>query len=232
MLKVADAFDSKNPVVIILDGLDGCYSKKSRVRAEFFTALWERLGDVPLFVRFLITSRQESDIKRALRYACEMDMCNAKDVDKDIATLFRKVLGDNRSTDEKIQLLVTCTAGHFLWASTACNFARDDPAGRLELLLCQAISNDEKTALYGLYAFIQETIGRWDDDHFVDSFQRVIGTIIASPVPLTIPVIDVLASASSIPVDTSSIIQPFRCVIAEDGVNKPPTVRIVHSSLH
>ena len=75
-------------VVLIVDAVDEVGTKETRQR--LLDAIAEESPNLPNFVKFIITSRDEQDIRRSLQ-ACSDEMCieDARNTTEDIASYIR-----------------------------------------------------------------------------------------------------------------------------------------------
>jgi hypothetical protein len=181
------------PVVIVLDALDECGSADDR--KALLTILAAESLHLPHFIRIIVTSRTELDIRTAFRskphiHVLELDLSsnsNMEDISSFLRTRMEEIrvanaslpLADDWPGDVTISALVSRAAGLFVWASTACRFIEGhDPRKRLDTLLRHAINTKAEAALDALYATALEAVGMWDDEDFRADFCSIMGTIV------------------------------------------------------
>jgi hypothetical protein len=125
--------DTEGPVVLILDALDECGGVEDR--KSLLSLLSSESVHLPSFVRILITSRDERDIRYALEgqshvLTLELNLTSENNTN-DTLQFFRIRMAEIRSSlrlahdwpgDSAIFALNKLAAGLFIWASTACRF--------------------------------------------------------------------------------------------------------------
>jgi hypothetical protein len=229
----------EKPIVIILDALDECGCAETR--AALLALLATSSIHFPPFIRMIITSRAEFDIRKALGVQPhiidrELDIagdCNASD----ILTFIRNRMKEIRLKNDDLSLdynwpgdaalvgLTERTAGLFIWASTACRFIDGhDPQKRLDVLLNRSVDSNADSALDHLYTTALKSVGMWDDSDFRADFCSIMGTILVAKNPLTESAIDALLSLD----------RPCRRTISRLGCilhwNNNMPIRLLHPS--
>jgi hypothetical protein len=138
---------SGGPIILVIDALDECGSEKDR--KILLHALSDGFSDLPAFIRIVLVSRRESDIKHVLGshlhvrpYALDIDDATRKDISKFVQYRLDEIreedgfLGAYWPGDNKIGALTNSAGGLFIWASTACSYIKShDPDQRLSELL-------------------------------------------------------------------------------------------------
>jgi hypothetical protein len=157
---------AEEPIIIILDGLDECGDVESR--KELLSLLSAETVYLPSYIRVLITSRDEFDIRTAFMTKShvmvhELDIMS-DDNTQDILSFFRFQMAEisaknfslslepNWPGDAAINKLVARAAGLFVWASTACRFIDGhDPRKCLEVLLKGDVSDTADCTRYAIH---------------------------------------------------------------------------------
>ena len=226
------------PVVLILDALDECGSAEDR--KPLLSLLSSESVHLPSFVRILITSRDERDIRCALEEQShvlirELNLTLENNTN-DILYFFRSRMAEIRSTnklardwpgDSAIFALCKQAAGLFVWASTACRFINGyDPLRNLDVVLSRGMSTKAQSALDALYQTALKSAVKdiWDDEYFRTDFCSIMGTILVARNPISDKTIDTLLSLER---PSRYIISRLGCVLhcSETG-----PVRILHPS--
>ena len=231
------------PVVLVIDALDECGSEMER--KKLLQALSKGFQDLPPFIRVIVTSRQESDIQRALTspavhpYHLNIDSAASRD---DISEFLRHRLNEIRTTneylrlgsnwpgDDKINALAKRAAGLFVWASTACLYIESHaPDRRLnELITQQSVDTSSQpfANLDRLYKTGLQFAGRWTEPSFRSDCCSVLGAILCARIPLSCSMID-----SLLPLDQPCLqsISQLGCVLRWSDTEP---IRILHPSFH
>jgi hypothetical protein len=232
---------AEGPVVLILDALDECGSAEDR--KPLLSLLSSESARLPSFVRILITSRDERDIRCALEVQShvlirELNLTSENNMN-DILHFFRNRMTEIRSTNISLQLshdwpgdsaiftLNERAAGLFVWASTACRFIDGyDPRRNLDIVLLGGMSTKAQSALDALYRTALESAVKdmWDDEYFRADFCSIMGAILTARNPISDKTIDTLLSLER---PSRHIISRLGCVLhwSETG-----PVRILHPS--
>ena len=125
---------SGGPIVLIIDALDECGSEDDR--KDLMRVLSKGFLDLPPFIRVLVSSREEPDIKDAFQshpavHSYHLDI-NSPNTGGDITEFFRCRFAEIRTTkknvsfpsnwpsDDVVYALRERAAGLFVWAATAC----------------------------------------------------------------------------------------------------------------
>jgi hypothetical protein len=224
------------PLVVILDALDECGNVDHR--RNLVTVLAEESSRLPSWLRLIIVSRTEYDIRAALVSkvhirAWELSIAseaNAADIQLYICDQ-TKVIRMSRTQlcfpedwpgDTVINNLTEYAFGLFVWASTAVEYIRRAhyPARRLDSLLQDKPAAGAQAALNSLYQTALEEAGRWDDEEFVEDFRAIIGVVLAARNPLSASTIDLFLGIPS-----ANTIALLGCLLTQH-----PTVRVLHPS--
>lgn len=226
-------------IVLILDALDECGSPEEReALVEVIARNFGHPSLAPNF-RFVVTSRQEIDIRNAFQSrqhirALELTLTSAI-VHRDIESYFRhhmalirakhSQLGSDWPGEGGIISLTERASGLFVWASTASKFIDGhDPRKRLESILQGNRSKVAETALDTLYRTALRTVEMWEDKDFVSDFRAILGMILVLRDRLSSAAFDILlANPEGRPsLDT---IARLGCVVSAS-----PTIRVIHPS--
>jgi energy-coupling factor transporter ATP-binding protein EcfA2 len=229
------------PIVLILDALDECGSAEDR--SSLLALLAAESFHLPSFIRILITSRAEFDIRRAFEvqpHVLMHELALASDDNvKDILSFLQSKMVEIRLKNSSLPLvhdwpgdaailaLNRRAAGLFVWASTACRFVDGhDPRRNLELILRGDVNTTAESALDVLYRTALEAAvaDRWHDEYFRADFCSIMGTILVARNPISDNTIDALLSLE----------RPSRHTISRLGCvlhwNDTELVRILHPS--
>jgi energy-coupling factor transporter ATP-binding protein EcfA2 len=195
------------PVVIILDALDEGGSRQKR--KELLDAFATELQKLPSYVKVLITSRDEPDIRAILG---DMGISSRADVKSETEGDIRAYLKFRLSClskqyphipndwpgEQSLDELVRRADGLFIWASVACNFIDDnysyDPDLGLQKLtsLENADRGEAEGGLDNLYLTVLRGAFASQTGDTRNHFQHVVGAIVAVKEPLAIQTLDAL----------------------------------------
>ncbi|KZP30581.1 hypothetical protein FIBSPDRAFT_777346, partial [Athelia psychrophila] len=192
----AESTTITGPIIIVLDALDECGNADSR--RALLNLLSQDLSKLPCQYRFLITSRPDPDIERALascKHVHAVDLGKASDADMLMYIRHEmKVTYESRCFSDElpldwpgelvIQQLVAYAAGLFIWASTAMRllFTADFLVEWLASLLCH---ESQTFTLDELYKTALLSVGNWQSGESADIYRRILGAVVFSQVPLT-----------------------------------------------
>jgi len=203
--------------------------------------LSEQSGHLPPTVRFIFTSRAESDICRAFDpqphiLRRELDITSKANTN-DISSYFRHRMSKVRANNKRLSLgadwpgediireLTERASGLFIWASTALEFIDGyNPRICLDAILKGGAASAAQTALDSLYETALESEGNWDNEVFVADFRAILGLVLVAETPLSSSAIDLLlGKRTSCPAEHT--VSKLGCVLQQT-----PTVRVLHSS--
>jgi NACHT domain len=232
----------RTPIVFVFDALDQCGTPEER--ESLMNVLSEQSGHLPPAIRFIFTSRAESDIRRAFDpqppqphiLTRELDITTQANTD-DISSYFRHGLSIVRAKNKRLSLgadwpgeetireLTERASGLFIWASTALEFIDGyNPKICLDIILKGEVAPAAQAALDSLYKTALESEGNWDDKDFVTDFRAILGLVLVAETPLSSSAIDrLLGKRTSCPADHT--VSKLACVLQQT-----PTVRVLHSS--
>ncbi|EJC99864.1 WD40 repeat-like protein [Fomitiporia mediterranea MF3/22] len=233
--------EMQGPVVIILDALDECGTPIAR--RKLMSLLQKEFGKLPSNFRFLITSRPEDDINKALSnrpnlvYEVALDSGSAesrRDVLHYVDQEMRNVIADadisipeSWQWDTKIRNLADASEGLFIWASTAIKLVLESPRRfrKLEELVNASHRLKGLDQLYDSVLRNSGVIGV-DDLSSIAHFVQVLGLVLLSRVPLSDTMIDAILGLSST--------EPSREILSKLGsvlvFRRGEPVHVLHTS--
>ena len=228
----------EGPIVVVFDAIDECGGIDER--KLLLKVLAEESANLPTFLRIIITSRPEHDIRRffgsqghilsyTLHIASEL-------IRKDIESFLRHRMSEIRAEnnallsadwpgENRLRTLAERASGLFIWASTACKFIDAyDPEQRLGVLIQADVGCDAESALDSLYITALRSAGQWDDPDFAADFRTIVGTLVVARNPLSLAALNKLLCTGSRrpPVHATS---RLGCVLYSDTI-----IRILHPS--
>lgn len=188
------------PVVFVLDALDECGSEKER--KDLLTLIRNGLADLPDFVKFIISSRPDADIRALFKSMgaqvefYDLGSLQGSDVDIDILALIRSrmreiaqayELAEDWPGSEKCQALLQEAKGLFIWAFTACEFIDDDesdgPDEQLRVILNKSAALPTLDELY--LRVLRQALSSHASANRLANLQIILGAIVAAMDPLT-----------------------------------------------
>ena len=205
------------------------------------------LSDLPPFMRLVVFSREEPDIKRALEshpavfsYHLDIKSTNTReDITEFLRYHFAEICTANEyisfpsdwPSDDIVQALRERAAGLFVWASTACLYIDSyDPLCRLQELLTQEsvdISSAPFANLDRLYKTGLDSAGSWGNRSFRSDCCTILGAVLCARIPMSCSAMD---SFLALPRPCLQSISHLRCVL--QGGETEDAVRILHPSFH
>jgi hypothetical protein len=237
------------PLVFVVDALDECTSEDEI--AELISVLGEALRDPDLPVtHFLLTSRSESHIRKAIREEEVLPLVreipvetsgkgvlislDGADVDDDIYTFLKHSFADKQSrcsnfpqpTKDQLTRLASRAGRRFIVASTMMKFIDDgynDPSERLKLLL--ELTNEllPGTEVFKLYDHILSTCAKPERAYLHLS----VVAALANPLPIS-QISELLGSGQG--KDVKDVLVQLRSVMDIPADSSLP-VNIYHSSI-
>ena len=234
---------SGGPIVFIIDALDECGSESDR--KNLLQVLSNGFSDLPTYIRFMVVSRQELDIQRALEshshlrpYSLDIDSQTNKDVSEFIRHRLEEIrkkdgfLGDDWPGDNNINSLANRAGGLFIWTSTACLYIDGYTPGEQLSELVNAQPDDNASGpfaqLDSLYKTGLQSAGLWNNRSFRSDCCNILGLILCARVPLSCPMIDALLALPQSRPSLKSVSR-LRCVLQ---VSETQGIRILHPSFH
>lgn len=209
------------PVLLIVDALDECESVDYVV--DFVKLIDQHSSSLPANVKFLLTSRPEGPLLRALepRVWRTENLDLVADVDRDVERFLRHGLSKIRDTsglptnwpaEGDIRTLMYMSQGLFQWARTAIAYVGDgSPVVTLDELLGSA------SVMGGLDHLYHQILSKAFDRLKLNPKRReilswVLGTLTVAPYPVSLDVISFLYSEHDIfsKVDQGQIPQLLR----------------------
>ncbi|KAB5591451.1 hypothetical protein CTheo_5096 [Ceratobasidium theobromae] len=196
----------EHTLVVILDALDeGCNDDLLRI-------LCSDVSRLPSWLRLVLTSRMYHELgdlplKPHVRLI-ELDIDgqeNMGDIAIFIPYRLKQVAERHELEDdwpgEQLALLFEARAGGlFLWVATICDFlcTRTDPTAELQKLLSiSSLNTSAEAKMDRLYTTILQACD-WTDEEFAEGYQRLVGAVVATKVPLTISALSKLFDRTSL----------------------------------
>lgn len=199
------------PVVVILDALDECGSPANSSRRALLRLLAEEFPKLPSNFRFIITSRQESDMEDAFSKKAHVlpvkleheSEASRRDVSafivNEMTELFKRrgtqPVPNDWPWKDKIRFLGEIAHGLFIWASTVCRFVEQSKLAEFETL--DKLIEDIQThghaefGISALYATVlKSTQIPWEREDVRSRFQKVLYLILEAGITLTTDDID------------------------------------------
>ena len=144
------SIESERPLMVVIDALDECSWRGSN---EICSLLQHTKDRLPTWLKFVLTSRNESVIRRILLPIAYTYSLSADKTEDDLREFYRTQFPT--APEEKIELLLTKSEGSFLYATEIVKKIRED-----NLTL-----DDINFFPIGIYGF------------FNDCFSRIFGTV-------------------------------------------------------
>ncbi|KAJ7883605.1 WD40 repeat-like protein, partial [Mycena leptocephala] len=225
------------PIIIVLDALDECSDKDCR--KTLISLIANDFAKLPAIVRFIVTSRPDSDIAgpfRAQSHITEwiLDIATEK-TQEDIALYIRQCMEDVRKAnpslhspwpgEDAIMQLTERSGGLFIWASTAYKFIDGGykPQNKLETLLSRQFTPE--SCLDDIYTVALENIAHWTDDDFSQDALAVLSCIVLGKAYLPDEGMDSLLGFK--PGTAADILKDLGCVVQW---TPGQTARVLHAS--
>jgi hypothetical protein len=253
IVDTANDADLIGPVVIVIDTLDE--SGNTDVRAPLLRTLSAAVKALPRYIKLIITSRDEQDIRSTLADIGEgRNLNNAAGTSDDILAFIRTEMSSLRKIQRRLgqdwpgldteQKLTQLASGLFIWASVACKFISDGNAkAQLSTLLRNvATSGTSLGKLDQLYLHILQQAYATKAVGSLDALRYVVGSILLLKDPLSEAALDTLLGLDdrllerplSLPhgvsiglTSSETIISSLRSMLCLDG----GPIRILHPSV-
>lgn len=230
-------------ILLIIDAFDEC----SEDCDELMNILCDQVPALPLDFRVFVTSRPEKPILRRLQQlrcfshrTIELeDTDNLSDMSMYVRRRFDTIATDydlenSWPGEERRNLFIEKANGLFAWASIALDyigqvklFRRDE---KLQDVLAQ--SSTRVTPVQGRMDELYRTVlgaCDWDDEDFVQSYQLVVGTIVASRQPLSKSSLEhLLDDTTGVVTEVLSILSPLFTEWKKDDT----PIQLLHLTLH
>ncbi|KDR69766.1 hypothetical protein GALMADRAFT_255549 [Galerina marginata CBS 339.88] len=228
--------------LIILDGLDECGDEGERCSILRIIMATRREGPLPTFLRFLVASRPEIDIKTIInsqskdtnpdRVSLDKDYRSYSDIRLFLQDKFRGLkdyhphrafIPSEWPSKSTINKLVETSSGQFIYASTVVKYVSSNahkPNKRLEIILSlrSTLSDAPFSALDELYTHILSTA---DDPNLV---LRVLGLALLSRFYYYYQVEEILGLEKG---DVEVLFSPLGSIVSLEG----SFFKILHASL-
>ncbi|KAG9308973.1 hypothetical protein JVU11DRAFT_11275 [Chiua virens] len=236
------ALHTIGPLVVVVDALDESGDRDAR--HQLLVALSKHITErnLPTNLRFLITTRPESDILAALSSSSHVALKHMGDISDDVvdgdiekfiyhslhqSSELASIWADKRTC----RLLVERSQHLFQWAATACKFIRGigaeglTPPKRLKIVL----RNNNPATTRSIDELYEGILGQlFVVDDAQESFREVMAIVLALQEPLSLNSLSALFDSNSGP-NVRSIIKPMGSLL--DGVlNEDKPIRPLHTS--
>lgn len=232
-------------IVVIIDGLDDI------IDDETDTTLLEILSGtkaatLPPNIRILVTARPTRNVELFLSgkshiRQLEIDIHSTENL-MDIAAYVDLQLQGNvmprlelgALDEEMVRKLKNLAEGLFIWIATVFAYLRTayTPRAKLEALLRKSEGcADIDKKMDALYTAILNNCGVWDDTHFCDDYQLVMGSIMAAKRPLSQAAIQALYRDGDLHDPPKLLLERFGSVLTGLHDETKP-VRILHLSFY
>lgn len=193
------------PVLLVVDALDECHD--ANYAEKIIELLETHSSTMPGSVKFLVTSRPEDRIMRAIEFARIEDLDSTKNMNPtDITRLFNdgfsKIRKKHRLAEawppgETIETLVGLSQNLFQWAHTSIAFMQErSPEFRLQQLL------DRPSELYGLDKLYEQIVSSAKtrmQPGTESLLQRTIGIALVAAEPISLNVVGYFLNGNGIP---------------------------------
>ncbi|PSR79901.1 hypothetical protein PHLCEN_2v6853, partial [Hermanssonia centrifuga] len=230
------------PILVVIDALDECGDAKDRTQRAALLKLLATPGKLPLNLRFLITSRPESDICSHFEDPNEhyiitkrMNEISIESTSEDITLYIRtRLITDSQSKLDGIdeaccQTLADTSQGLFQWAYVACKHIAYPPPGRTPWeqytrLVQSASGTSHGNLLDHLYTEALRTLFDENDMEIMSTFNSVLGLVLFSYEPPTLAVVEAFHESLAAPNkyhDARDILRHLGCFLS--GVTETNT---------
>jgi len=228
-----------DPLVFVIDALDECGTSEDR--ESLFDAFSRGFSHLAPFIRILIVSRPEADIRETFEsnpfvLPYELDIYS-KENKEDIWNYFRARLDKIRKRwacepiwpiNGTIDILEKNSAGLMIWAETACLYIdRFRPQDHLlELLHQGTVTTSAKPfdRLDKLYKVAIQSSGSWEDSSYAVACCSMFGMIACARIPLSFSAISILTGIPTAQILSAS---GFGCLLQWSEIQP---VRVLHPS--
>jgi hypothetical protein len=253
LVDTTNCADLAGPVVIVIDALDE--SGNAEGRTPLLRALSTTINALPLYIKLIITSRDEQDIRNVFADISENQSINdAAGTSKDILAFIQAEMTTLRKNQRGLgqcwpglhieQRLTMLASGLFIWASVACKFISEDDDAKVQLSTLLEHSGTSGTALDKLdqlYLHILRQAYGTKNAGSLDALRYVVGSIIVVKDPLSQQGLDMLLGLGrhllhlplslpngvSVKLTSEKIVSALRSLLRLDG----GPIRILHPSV-
>ncbi|QRV88514.1 hypothetical protein RhiJN_16532 [Ceratobasidium sp. AG-Ba] len=240
VLKFFSNYSTSSPVILVIDGLNEGWDD------GFIRALRDGAAELPDNFRIFLTSRMQPELDSFARKdrVCwlELDIGSQDNMD-DVARFIPHALqqlAEDKNLGEKwpgddLQTRFTAKAGGlFLWVTVVCDYlrTRSEPTLELEKLLSNngLPASTAEARMGQLYKIILSSFDH-NDDSFTAGYDQLMGTVLATKVPITVLGMEALLQHK--PLATDFVFQKLSPLLT--GLRKADhgtvPVRILHESL-
>ncbi|KAH7918285.1 WD40 repeat-like protein [Leucogyrophana mollusca] len=243
------------PIVIVIDALDECGSERDR--RDILGAIKDEMANFPPFVKLLLASRYEVDIRYHLERGCLSTSIDGvdgtlRDILDYIAAQMLEIADRHALPSDWLEpdmqaKLARHADGLFIWASVACDFIfrSDDPKVALHYMVSTEILHPtgQGGALDALYTgILRQASANLPSSVSTSNLRNIIGAIVTAKTPLTQQGLDMLLGLNdrilqrSILLPDGSQLEVTTCssVIARLGSmlrKEDGYVRVLHASI-
>ncbi|KLO11838.1 TPR-like protein [Schizopora paradoxa] len=223
------------PIVIVLDALDEGLTKGD------LDILMDRIINLPHVVKLFVTSRDVESFRQLFEatHVHQRKFVHHGGQEQGDVRLVAKTCLDavavakrlkDFPTEEIVEMVAKRSQGLMIWVVTICQYLEQVPDPQSDLLdLVNRVQPDDQgmeEKMDNLYAML--LLGfPWKNKRFVNGYGQVMGTILASKVPLSEQAIDALNHG--IP-KLSTLLQTFKPLLLPSNEGNP--IQILHQSLH
>ncbi|KAK7027942.1 hypothetical protein VNI00_015025 [Paramarasmius palmivorus] len=215
-------------IVVLVDGIDECARPdqaetnfREQLLALFASDKFRRL----LFLRFVLASRPEEDIKRLLdqghrhihHFPLDRTSSETKhDIYYFLARSFQRPCFDGLDDAQKhnaVERLAGHASGLFIWAATAVTFIGENVEQRLGVFIEQELPKNALQALTNLYKIALESLVKEGDDDLWRNICTALGLIMANSSyeysPCTVGILHALTKHTNL-ANSAGILSAFR----------------------
>lgn len=235
IIPFAVALPQDKPIVIVLDALD------EGLNREGLDILVEGIINLPHIIKLFVTSRDVESFRQLFeathvhqRKFVHHEVSEQGDVRLVAKSCLDAVAMAKRlkdfPTEEIVEMVSKKSQGLMIWVVTVCQYLEQvpDPHSDLQDLVNREQPDDQgmEEKMDNLYAMI--LLGfPWKNKRFTQGYGKVMGTILASKVPLSEQAIDALNHGIS---QLSNILQSLKPLLLPSDEGHP--IQILHQSLH
>jgi hypothetical protein len=241
------AISISKPLILVLDALDECHPDSLE---EILGVIVNSVKDIP-FLRVFITSRPEGQIREGLavkdsnskrqRLVLHEDMHVQEEVEKDIRLYLKTSLQEiwqkeNQGewpSEKDLETLVEHSGKLFIYAATMVRFIGGnrtlDLERQLGILLSVKVGHipvsDSYRRLDQLYLNILEAAlpaDLLDDPHYIERFQKVVGSIVLIQKPLPLEALARFLGDSNVPEIKRTLYHLHSIIIVPDHASDSP----------
>lgn len=121
LVEPMQGIDEEEPVVVVIDALDEASWRGENEMCKVLADMYRR---IPSWLKFVISSRNESEIRRALLPISKEYVLSNDETETDLRIYYQSQFPE--ASKEKIDVLLTKSEGSFLYASEITKHIKDD----------------------------------------------------------------------------------------------------------